>query len=374
MPEFADKKAPATPIKRQFADLATYSPTDKTAISVRDGVLEYLGAEIGLEPHDKIFTVYRSPATIANVHPQMVGIPLTDDHVSIDEPPPNTGSAVKSARMVDMLDDYTDTRIAIENKLSLSDAAVNVLNEKRQLSLGYHADLVPHTRYDFEQINIVPHHLAAVSAGRCGPLCSFLDRKPNPEKDMAKKLNKAFLDAEGEVSLEQVVEMATALPDAIRKIPVDKLQELVPALQEMMSYAKEQGAVEEAETETTDEEMEEEVTVEDEDMDEEDKPKFSDKDFKDAIAKAVKKETAVYAQVVNKARNFLDDNYSFADKSANQIMRDALATQSTDKFADSELSVAFKLLRKNESNYSNFGDQAMDGGLTARIKSELEGK
>ena len=371
--ELDDRAQNADVIHKQFEDLAIYSPEEKTAISVRDGVIEYLGIELGMEPSDKIFSVYRSPATIANVHPLMVGIPLTDEHVSIDLPPPDTGSKVNSARMVDAQDEFTKTSIAIENKLSLSDSAAVLLKDKRQLSLGYNADLIPHSRYDFEQINIMPHHLAAVEAGRCGPLCSFLDRKPTTELNMAKKeLNKAFLDEDGQVSLEQVVEMATALPEAIRKIPVEKLSSLVPALQEMMSYAQEQGAVPESEMEDEDmKEGEQEVTATDEDMPEEDKPKFSDRNFADAVAKQVKKETARYSEVVNKARNFLDDSYSFSGKTANQIMRDALATQSTDSFEDNELSVAFKLLRKSGSDYSKFGDSALDNGLTSRIKSEL---
>jgi len=51
----------AEKIHRQFADIATYSDTERTAVSIRDGVLEYLGTEIGLEPPDKVFAVYRSP-------------------------------------------------------------------------------------------------------------------------------------------------------------------------------------------------------------------------------------------------------------------------------------------------------------------------
>ena len=57
------------------------------------------------------------------------------------------------------------------------------------------------------------------------------------------KLNKAFIDAEGSVSLEQIVEIAAGLPEAIRKVPVDKLQELMPAMQEIMTYAKDQGVM-----------------------------------------------------------------------------------------------------------------------------------
>jgi hypothetical protein len=371
-------------IRKQFSDLAVYSDTARTAVSVRDGVLEYLGAELGLEPLDRVFTVYRGPATIANAAYLMPGIPLTDGHVSMDGPAVESGSQVESSAVIDLVDEPTHSRIAVHNKLSVSDELQILLKDKHQLSLGYEADLVPHSRFDFEQINIQPHHLAAVPAGRCGPLCSFIDRKPDtPVKPQEgdtmkpKKLIKAFTDAEGSVSLEQIVEIATGLPEAIRKVPVDQLVKLMPAMQEIMSYAKEQGVMP-AEEDMADEDME----MEDKDMEDMDKDadmedmngkeNFADSSkFKDAVASAVKGEVKRYAEVVNKARNFVDAEYDFAGKTANQVMRDALVTQSTDKFEDAELSVAFKLLRKANTDYSQFGDTKADSGLMSRISDTL---
>jgi len=360
-------------IHRQFADIATYSDTERTAVSIRDGVLEYLGVEIGLEPPDKVFAVYRSPATIANAAHAMMGIPLTGEHVSLDGPAPSDGGRVESSTVIDQIDEPTHSRLAVQNKLAVSDSLQITLKDKRQLSLGYEADLVPHSKWDYEQVNIVPHHLAAVSDGRCGPLCSFLDRKPK-EKIMSKKVN-LFLDAEGQVNLEQIVEIATALPEAIKKVPVDQLVKLMPAMQEIMSYAKEQGAMpaEDPEMEMEGEDMEgEEKEMVDEEK-EGDKENFADSSkFKDAVASAVKGEVKRYAEVVNKARNFVDAEYDFAGKTANAVMRDALATQSTDKFEDSELPVAFKLLRKPNTDYSQFGDTKADTGLESRITKTLE--
>lgn len=364
-----------TVLKRQFNDIATYSSNDKTAISVRDGVLEYLGAELGLDPADKVFTVYRSPATIANAAAAMAGIPLTDEHVSLDGPAPDTGSTVVESQMIDQVDEYTNSRIAIKNKLKVSDAFQAVLDSKRQLSLGYFADLVPHSRWDFEQVDIVPHHLAAVEAGRCGPLCSFLDRKS--VEDTMPKLHQAFTDAEGAASLEQIVEIATGLPEAMKKVPIDKLQELMPAMLEVMSYAKAQGALpEEAEVMEDEEMLKEDEPVEDmaneeEEMKDEDKPKFSDAQLQKQIKKFADAEVKRYAAVVNKAKNFLDSDFDYTEKSANEIMRAALATQSTDKFEDNELDIAFKLLRKT-SDYSQFGDAKADSSLESRILKDLE--
>jgi hypothetical protein len=370
---------PAKSIKKQFQDLAIFSAEEKTAVSIRDGILEYLGSELGMEPAEKIFTVYRSPATIANAAQAMKGIPLTDEHVSMDGAAPDTGSSVEDAVVIDQIDEALSARLAVRNKLRVADNLLPLINDKRQLSLGYDAELIPHSRWDFEQINIVPHHLAAVQSGRCGPLCSFLDRKPPKVTDMKNKLNKAFCDAEGVVSLEQIVEIATNLPEAIRKVPIDKLQELMPAMLEVISYAKEQNVV------TEEELVDEENTVvnkkELEDMtkpDEEKKEKMQDSAaFKDAVKATAKKladeSVKTYASVVNKARTFLDEQYDFAGKDANTIMKDALATEHGEtEFSDSELSTAFKLLKKSSPDYSKFGDSNHAANdLDARIKSEL---
>ena len=373
---------PAT-IHKQFSDLAVYSDTARTAVSVRDGVLEYLGAELGLEPLDRVYTVYRSPATIANAAYVMPGIPLTDGHVSMDGPAVESGSRVESSVVIDQVDEPTHSRLAVQNKLAVNESLQLLLRDKHQLSLGYEADLVPHSRWDFEQINIVPHHLAAVPAGRCGPLCSFIDRKPDTplkplEGEIMPKIHKAFSDAEGSVSLEQIVEIATALPEAIRKVPVDQLVKLMPAMQEIMSYAKEQGAMPaedpEMEMEGEDMEMEGEEMKDMKDMKdmEGEKENFADSSkFKDAVASAVKGQVKIYAEVVNKARNFVDAEYDFSGKSAKTVMRDALATQSSEKFEDSILSAAFKLLRKSGSNYEKFGDTKADSGLMSRISETL---
>jgi len=370
-------------LSRQFSDLAVYSSADKTAISVRDGVLEYLGSELEIEPADKIFTVYRSPATIANAASGMKGIPLTDEHVSLDEPAPNTGSNVESAKIIDQLDETTSSYIAIKNNISVTDAMLASLDDKRELSLGYFGNLIPHSKWDYEQIDIVPHHLAVVPAGRCGSLCSFLDRKLtlNQSEINMKKLHKSFLDAEGSVNLEQIVEVATQLPDAIRKVPIEELTKLIPAMMEIMSYAKEQGI------EVEDEDMDKEKEMSDEEkqkMADMDKEKMADADketdeekekkFSDAVSVKAKSfadaEVKKFSSVINKARQFVDEDFDFTDKNSNDVMRAALNTQSTEKFEDAELSVAFKLLRKS-ADYTKFGDHSSESALDARISKDL---
>lgn len=375
--------------KLKFIDVATYDGSLRTAVSVRDGVLEYLGSEIGHEPPDKIFTVYRSPATIANLVAKMAGIPLIPDHVEPGSESGDYKSKVESATLIDSFDDELGSTLAIKNQLSLDpDMIAEIEAGKSQLSLGYTGQLAPHSKYDFEQIDLNPTHLAAVEAGRCGEGCRFMDRKPQPtpEANMP-KFHKAFCDAEGSLSLSQIVELAAGLPEAIKNVPADKLAELLPALQEIMAAATAAGVEVPA-----GEPVVEDVPV----MTDEEAAKLVDESagavtgdpvkvtdsmrkvlaqkFSDATRKAVDVAVKTHASVIDKAREILPETYSFGDKSTAQVMRDALAVEhGSQKFSDSELSVAFKLLKKSGGDYQTFGDRAADEtSLSARLKKSLE--
>jgi hypothetical protein len=364
----------------QFNDRAVYDPKTRQAISVRDGVLQYTGEELGLQPPDHLFTVYRSPATIANVAPKMAGIAITDGHVPLDVPPPGNGGFVSSSEMVDALDTSTHTTLAIRNKLTLADTLDEAVNAgRRELSLGYGAELVRHDLYDFEQRDIEPHHLAAVDQGRCGPMCSFIDRKPNPKEPekMAKpKFHAAFCDAEGALNLQQIAELVAQLPEAIKSVPVDELQKLLPSLQQVVESAK--GALPATPAEGGEEEATKTEMTTDEDpeaMPKEDPNK--EKPFADQAAakgyldqKAVEARINQHTEVVTKARDFLDASYDYKGKTTEQIMRDALAVESSEQFADSELGLAFKMLKKS-SNYQKFGDQGTPGSLSSIADKEI---
>lgn len=363
-------------LKRTFSDAMKWDGQHKTAISIRDGVLEYYGSELGIEPADKVFTVYRSPATIANVRDLMAGIPLTDEHVDTDTPVDTPVGSVLSAEVIDLFDDLTDARLGIKNNVDVSGPMLIELEEgKRELSLGYKGELHPHSKYDYEQKNIVPHHLAVVDAGRCGSACSFIDRKPDGVNPMKRKpkLHKAFLDADGQPNLQEVVEIAQQLPEALKALPMDELTKVVPALQEIIASSGTSPAAD-IEEEILDEEiLDEEVEVTDEEADEEAEveKKFADsKSFKDAVAGAVARHT----EVIEKARQFVDESYSFKGKSTQRVMRDALAVEhGSQSFSDSELSVAFKLLKKSSNQLQNFGD-ASGSGLVARVQKLAKGE
>lgn len=350
----------------------------KTAISVRDGVLEYYGAELGadFEP-ERVYTIYRSPATIANVALKMAGLPLTNDHVDVQEFVDEAAKVglINTADMIDMLDEVTASTLAIRNSVTLTDAIMaDIQSGKRELSLGYDANLIEHDKYDFEQRDIIPYHLAVVQAGRCGAACRFIDHKAKPEERAMKfkKLVlavKKFADADGDsITVDQIAELAMTLPEALKTAPLEKLQEVWPALMELINISKDagvdMGGIEEVV----------EIEAADEDMAEEEKEKVSlsdSKEFKDALAAAIKGANKHYATVVEKAREFMPEGHSFADKSAEQIMADAVATQYKDTFSGAELSTAFKLLRKPVNSLHNFGDQSGVKTLVDRVNAHI---
>lgn len=186
------------------------------------------------------------------------------------------------------------------------------------------------------------------------------------------KMHKAFTDADGAASLSQIVEIAAALPEAIKSVPVDKLQELLPALQEIMAIAEAVGVAPAA----PEVEVEEEMTDEDPKAKDEGEPMpiTDSAAFKDAVKGAVASAVKEHTIVIERARDFVTEDYSFADKSTVQIMRDALATEhGATQFTDAELPVAFKLLKKASSDYKNFADHQAEGGLTARVKQSMKG-
>lgn len=357
-------------MKTQFNDRLEFNATEKTAISVRDGVLEYRGSEIGAEPADKVFTVYRSAATIANVAPLMDGIQLTDDHVPLGSEIAAPVGSVGNSTMVDLFDHTLNSTLGIQNSIQVADEMLHALQEgKRELSLGYEAELIPHDKYDLEQRAIVPHHLAVVERGRCGPACSFLDRQKET------KMKKVFLDADGNPNLEEIVKIAGQLPEALKKLPMDKLAEIMPILQEIVGIASASMAPEEETPPAEDMEMEKpEATDEEEkppveDMEMEEKKTLTDSaEFKDALDAAL----ARHSEVVDKARTFLDEGYAFKGKDTATIMRDALAVEhGTQKFDDKELDVAFKLLKKTDSKYATFGDAHGDDAWSKTADKEL---
>ena len=324
--------------KGQFFDRVTLSKADKTAVSVRDGVLDYFGHELGLEPANKIFKVYRSPAQIATVAPLMAGIPLTNDHVDIGQPVPQSVGKVISAAVIDFTEGEA-SHLAIKNTLEVQSDFLATLTDKRELSLGYEARLIEDDKYDFRQVDIRPHHLAVVDAGRCGHGCRFLDRSPN--------------NGDNTMTLDELIKVVEALT-----LEVAELKKALAPAEDPAPEAGTDNATEEEEVKKEEEEAKKE----------EEEAKARAK-----LAKAVKDGVSSTLAIIDRAKSFLPDDYKFADKTGNQIMRDALATQHAGvRFEDAELPVAFKMLRVTErSRFADFGSRANQGKFAALQDKEF---
>lgn len=318
----------------------SFDTKTKRARSVRDGVLEYKGYEINKEPFDKVFTVYRSPATIANVAREMEGIPLTNEHV---EPFTDTSKVeigtVNNSTMVDSFNEDLGSTVAVQNVIDLNDEALaEIESGKRELSLGYHGELVPHDKYDFEQRDIKPHHLALVPKGRCGSSCQFIDQqteiKPMTEEEMTK--------------------LATLVASAVKE------------------------ALKPDEVEAQDEDKKDEVEVKDAEPEKVDVK--DSKEFKDAIAKAAADQAAAikaHGATIKKAAQFLDSDYKFEEKTTGEIMLDAVRTQFADAaYQGDQLQVAFDMLKAEDkpSQYQNFGDSSTSNkndSLESRVLNSI---
>ncbi len=361
-----------------FKDKILFDGETKTAISVRDGSLEYMGQEIGLEPFDKIFRVYRSPATISNIAFKMSDLAVTDDHVDIDSEPTNIIGSIKDAEMVDLFDNSNGATLGIKNKILVKDE--NFLSQlsdgNRELSLGYLADLVKTERdgYDLEQRNIQPHHLAVVDAGRCGDACAFLDKQKRGKEMVNTNKNTRFFDEEGAMSIKEMVELIQRLPEILSELDGDQLAQVMPVLKQVatpIDKDEKEADQEAGEAEGDLERAEEKEMGDEEDPEEADEKKeMMTKDsaeFKDAMQKAI----ADHASTIEHARAFLPTGYNFSDssKTTKQIKIDTLKTEYPDKdFLDSEIDVAFKMLRKEQSN--GFEDKSPKDNLVKYFQNK----
>ena len=368
-------------VSSDFEHKVFFDMASKRIRSCRDGVQEYYGVELGIEPSHKVFTVYRSPETLSEMASRMLHIPIIDDH-SYDPgeecPDELSIGTLGTTEIVEFSDNSSASTLYLEHNAILSDRAMALKAEgKREFSLAGTHKTKEHAVYDFEWYDINPTHLALVDSARGGSVLTFADKR---KEDMAGKLATVFCDAEGNPNLEQIVEIAQGLPEALRKVPMDKLQEVMPMLQEIVSMSKAGGNTdpEMADADAGDDMADGDTVSMDEsyeDMEGEEKEKFGDsklfksiaalfqnsfadsQEFQDAVTGAVAK----HSEVIEKAKTFVADDYSFADKSTKQIMLDAIAVEHGDTaFEDAELDTAFKMLKKSNSSLETFGDSQKD--------------
>lgn len=368
--------------ERNFNHSAFLDSSNKKIRSVRDGIQEYFGAEIGELPSDKLFKIHRSADEVAKLAPQMNGLPLIAEHIDPDiEPDPkDVLTSITDTEVVECVDDKLLSTVCLEHMipetLDVLDAKSNGLNE---FSLGYRSkwrEAKESDPWDFEQYDFKPPaHLAMVNKARGGKSLSFIDKKGNdmPKLEKVKK----FLDESGEITMEDLSDVVTNFPEKIKNMDISQLKKLIIPFLAKADLPVEDEEAEEKDKKIKDEEAEDKVdeTVKLGDMSKDDREKFTDsalyksillaarkdksfldsKTFIDAVTIGVKERTAV----IEKSKSFLDSDFDFDSKSTNEIMEKAVATQSDKKFKDSQLEAAFEMLKANEK-YKNFGDGIND--------------
>ena len=314
----------------------------KTCISMRDGFQVYHGSEIGMK--DQEYKIYRAPAEILKVFKNLKNIPVTIDHVDPMKPinDEKIVGHVKTAKIVDAEDDDLASVVAVENVLDLSDEALDAIkNGKKELSLGYLCKTRKHDKYDLEQYDIKPHHLAIVSQGRCGDICSIIDFKPREKK----------------MKLDEFV---------------DSLQSLLTAYTDAKDDEKEMKDDEEEMEDEEEEKSESKPFEAKEDEEKEDEEKSEAKKDAAFIQKMVDAEVKRTVRIVEKATQFLPKSYAFTDATNETIMMDAIRTVHPDiSLERNEIETAFKMLASTDSKHKNFGekyfDQASQGGKLLQL-------
>ena len=284
----------------------------RTVISIRDGVQKYLGVELGIEPLDKVFKIYRSPETIRKLKDALVGIPLIENHIELDGHIPDEikkGTILNSTE-IENIDSSNNSTIAMQNEITLYKDKLEF--PYKQLSLGYKAKTLPSADYDFEQTEIMPHHLAIVEAGRCGDVCEFKDEKGVKPMDLNELLAK-------------LKELLTNASDADKALILETIDGIIPKAEIVDEDAMEKKFEDAKNTAIS---------------------KFMDsKAFKDAMLNYGNER----ASIVAKAKNFLDEKFDFKDKTNEAIMSAVVAAEyPNESFKDAEIGVAFKLLKERE--------------------------
>ena len=314
----------------------------KTLVSCRDGIQEYRGSEIGLDGDNAIYKVYRSADTIKNIN--LIGVPITNNHVDPDEPYMSLGSVVFS-EIIKAKDKSIKKTIEVKNKVKVCKDLLKVINDgKNELSLGYEANITDvrdkNLDYDFTQTNIVPNHLAVVDKGRCGNACKFNDKNGVKNMDI-----KTYQDAKDAfIGIQQLMPTLDAEEQEYMKSKMAKAGEKEETDEETKARKKKEADME---TEAAKKKKEE-------DMEAEGKEEKSKTQKDEANKKLIDDHISIIAKATD--LGCLDSKYVFAGKTANTIMSDCIKTQNDGTFADSELSTAFKMLKKIDNPHENFGD------------------
>lgn len=181
----------------KFADGKGYFDSEtKTALIMRDGIYTYLAMEfpglvgIGADKENNPFAklrVYRSKDSVKAAYErfkELGKIPVVFNHPEKDLDRNDFSQGYGYAP--ELVDEGAN--LAIKCKLELNADSLEAYKDGiREISCGWGGDFVEPSAedkklYDFEQTFSDFNHIALVSEGRCGSLCSIKDSKANKDK------------------------------------------------------------------------------------------------------------------------------------------------------------------------------------------------
>lgn len=331
-----------------FQEIVCFDEKSKKLKSVRDGYQEYLGIEIGLEPSNKRFKFYRKPETISAIVEKLKGLPITDGHVSTDEAVPQDKiiGYLEETEILDAIGEK-DSTLTLLNKAAVSEKMLYLARHgKKQFSLGYKARFIDNGDYDFEQVDIQPHHLALVEYARGGNTLTFADKaNKNIGANNMSILKDGVLDTN---AVKSIMDEAKTLTADDKILFLDELKKS-GFLDEEKKEEEKQDEKKEPDGEQPKDEEKKEVK---------DEKTFTDAEFQKKAKAFADEEIKKRDAVIEKARTILDEKYTYAGKETAQIMRDVLAvTNKGTSFSDEELNIAFKVAKPMpKQDLSNFAD------------------
>ncbi|QEO57570.1 DUF2213 domain-containing protein [Francisella marina] len=317
---------------------AIFDSDSKTFTSVRDGVQKYHKLELGgvlsflgLDTQKDILDVYRSGDEIRRIAKDIQNVPITNEHIDVVDANGNVIpvkdkdiiARVPNFEVKDFIDDDTDTTTKVIHKISTNKTVLNLLKSgKKELSLGYTSKHRIHDKYDLEQYDIQPHHLAIVDKGRCGEVCQITDSKHKEENMKPEDMKDEF---------EKLKEENKSLKDELAKMKESKDEDMKKDSEEEKKDVKDSAefklAIQEAEKAIVDSAIAE----------------FKDsKEFVAIVDSAI----AEKFSVVEKAKQFIPTLDS-VNKSVLEIQKEVVSHVLPDvELKDSEIPVAFKTLQK----------------------------
>jgi hypothetical protein len=241
-------------------DVNGYIEIENNPIS-KVGVFPYSGAQIGAEPPDKVFMVYRPESELNNVDciNSFKLVPVIDEHTMLGDgqtPAEKKGVHGTTGEKIYFKDGYLYANL----KIFSDSLQATIDNIKKDISLGYRciyelsSGMFNGVQYDAVQKNIRGNHLAIVEEGRMGREVAVLDHATKFTFD-SKELIKMVQKAELKALKDKVAVVVAALDEAEKaeKMEATDMEKMRADVNELMGMIKDLKAHESSEAEDKDE-------------------------------------------------------------------------------------------------------------------------